>query len=178
MAQLKKTSTANQPAQPQQRPIDKEFAAYSASHQSPANNIIHWICIPLFFLGLFGLLWSIPFPHIKILGKYNGFFNWASFLIALSIYYYYKLSPVLSYFILFTLFGFSYVIIQLEQLQKAGGPMLWQISGAMLVLSLIGIIVGNNMETTKPNIGKQLKSLAIAPIFLWHLIVNKLGVKF
>ena len=78
------------------RQVDVYFAQYSENHQNPTNKLIHWICVPLIVFSLFGLIWAIPFPHLNFLGSYNGFFNWDSFLIAFAIYYYYKLSPMLS----------------------------------------------------------------------------------
>src|ERR1700761_3614988 len=109
------------------RPVDKYFVQYSGHHQNPTNQLIHWICVPLIVFSIFGLLWAIPFPHLKFLGAYNGYFNWASFAIAFSIYYYYKLSPVLSYFMLLVLMIFSFGVIQLADWQTAGGPALWQV---------------------------------------------------
>src|SRR5580692_9131316 len=102
------------------RPVDAYFAQYAESHQNPTNKLIHWICVPLIVFSLFGLIWAIPFPYIKFLGQYNGFLNWASFLVAFSCYYYYKLSAVLSYLMLIVLFAFSYGIIELDTLQKTG----------------------------------------------------------
>jgi uncharacterized membrane protein YGL010W len=92
----------------EKRPVDIYFDKYAESHQHSTNKLIHWICVPLIVFSLLGLFWAIPFPYLKFLGKYNGFLNWASFLIGFSIYYYYKLSPVLSYLMLLILFGFSY----------------------------------------------------------------------
>src|SRR5580700_10645698 len=94
------------------RPVDIYFDKYAESHQTSTNKLIHWICVPLIVFSLLGLVWAIPFPHINFLGRFNGFFNWASFLIAFSVYYYYKLSPVLSYLMLLIVFSFSYGIIE------------------------------------------------------------------
>ena len=95
------------PKQAQSRPVDVYFDKYSESHQNHTNEIIHWICVPAIVFSLFGLIWAIPFPYLEFMGKYNGYVNWASFLIAFAIYYYYKLSPVLSYFMLLLIMLFS-----------------------------------------------------------------------
>ena len=96
--------------------------------------------IMLILLSLFGLLWSVPFPHLKFLGKYNGYLNWASFLIALMVFAYYKISPILSYCVLLLLFGFSYIIIDLAAWQKTGGPALWLMSLVVLIVSFAAAI--------------------------------------
>lgn len=82
------------------RPVDVLFDKYAESHQDHTNKLIHWICVPLIVFSLLGLVWAIPFPHLEFLGKYNGFLNWASFLIAFSLYYYFILSPALSFLML------------------------------------------------------------------------------
>lgn len=160
------------------RPVDKLFEAYAADNSTPTNKILQWFFVPLFAFGLFALVWSLPFPHIAFLGKYNGFINWASFLLAITIYAYYKLSPVLSYFILFTLFGFSYLIIQLEYMQKAGGAALWQVSLIIFTVGLLGYFIATMAENKQIGIVKKLKNLLIAPLYLWHLLWRKVSVKY
>jgi hypothetical protein len=172
-----KVSPRKEPAVPA-RPVDKLFAAYAADNSTSANKTLQWFFVPLFAFGLFALVWSLPFPHIGFLGKYNGFINWASFLLAVIIYMYYKLSPVLSYFILFTLFGFSYLIIQLEYMQKAGGAALWQVSLIMLAVGLLGYFTATIAESRQISIVKKLKNLLIAPLYLWHLLWSKVSVKY
>jgi uncharacterized membrane protein YGL010W len=160
------------------RPVDVYFDKYAESHKNPNNKLIHWICVPLIVFSLFGLLWSIPFPYLKFLGRYNGFVNWASFLIAFSIYYYYKLSPVLSYLMLLIIFGFSYIIIDLLSWQKTGGPALWQTCLVIFVLSWIGQFIGHKIEGKKPSFLDDLKFLLIGPIWLLHFILKKFSIRY
>ena len=160
------------------RPVDIYFDKYAESHQNPTNELIHWVCVPLIVFSLLGLVWAIPFPHIKFLGQYNGFVNWASFLIAGSIYYYYKLSPVLSYLMLLLLFGFSYGIIDLDTWQKAGGPALWQVCLIIFVLSWAGQFIGHKIEGKKPSFLDDLKFLLIGPIWLLHFILIRFKIKY
>jgi len=165
-------------AKVEKRPIDIYFGKYAESHQNPKNELIHWICVPLIVFSLLGLVWSIPFPHIGFLGKYNGFVNWASFLIGFSVYYYYRLSPVLSYFMLLLIFVFSYFIIELETWQHLGGPMLWQSCLAIFVLSWVGQFIGHKIEGKKPSFFDDIKFLLIGPIWLMHFILLKLKIRY
>jgi hypothetical protein len=119
----------------EQRPVDRDFEEYESVYRGAKNSYILLIAVPLMMFGLMALIWAIPFPHIAFLGKYNGYLNWASFLIAGLIYYHLRLSPMVSYLLLFMLFGFSYGIIQLEQVEKAGDMQLWL---AGLILSTFG----------------------------------------
>lgn len=120
----------------EQRPVDRNFEEYDQVYRNSKNSYILLIAVPLMMFGVMALIWAIPFPHIAFLGKYNGYLNWASFLIAALIYYHLRLSPMVSYLLLFMLFGFSYGIIQFEQAEKAGGMQLWL---AGLVLATFGI---------------------------------------
>ncbi|WP_428329075.1 DUF962 domain-containing protein [Mucilaginibacter sp.] len=176
---MNKAVTQNTPSsKTEKRQVDIYFDKYAESHQNPNNKIIHWICVPLIVFSLLGLVWSIPFPYLKFLGQYNGFFNWASFLIAFSVYYYYKLSPVLSYLMFFLLFVFTYALTGLEQWHKTGGPALWQISLAIFVLSWIGQFIGHKIEGKKPSFLDDLKFLLIGPIWLLHFILKRVGIKY
>lgn len=160
------------------RLVDVYFAKYAESHHNKTNEAIHFICIPLIVFSLLGLVWSIPFPYLKFLGSYNVVFNWASFLIAFSIYYYLKLSPVLSYIMLLILFGFSYGIIQIEHWHQAGGPALWLVSLIIFFISWIGQFIGHKIEGKKPSFLDDVKFLLIGPIYLLHLILKRLSLKY
>jgi uncharacterized membrane protein YGL010W len=160
------------------RPVDIYFTEYAKSHQNPTNKLIHWICVPLIVFSIIGLVWAIPFPYIKFMGRYNGYFNWASFLVAFSIYYYYKLSPVLSYLMLLVLFGFSYCIIALAEWQKAGGPAMWQVCAVIFVLSWIGQFAGHKIEGKKPSFLDDLKFLLIGPVWLLHFLLKRFSIRY
>jgi uncharacterized membrane protein YGL010W len=165
--------------QAQSRPVDVYFDKYSESHQNHTNEIIHWICVPAIVFSLFGLIWAIPFPYLEILGKYNGYVNWASFLIAFAIYYYYKLSPVLSYFMLLLIMFFSAGIVSLEKMHNtAGWPPMWQVCLGIFVLAWIGQFIGHKIEGKKPSFFDDLKFLLIGPIWLLHFLLKKAKIKY
>ncbi len=158
--------------------VDVLFNQYAASHQNATNKLIHWVCVPLIVFSLIGLVWSIPFPHLGFLGKYNGFFNWASFLIAFAMYYYFRLSPGLFLGMILVLFAFSYLIVQLEYWEKTGGLKLWQVCAGIFLLSWIGQFIGHRIEGKKPSFLDDLKFLLIGPIWLLHFIYKKLGIPY
>ncbi len=160
------------------RPIDVYFTKYAESHQNKTNKLIHWICVPLIIFSLLGLVWSIPFPYIKFLGQYSSYINWASFLIAFSIYYYYKLSPVLSYFMFFLIFIFSFGVMELGEWQKTGGPAMWLVSLIIFVVAWSGQFIGHKIEGKKPSFVDDLKFLLIGPIWLLHFVLKKLKISY
>jgi Predicted membrane protein len=162
----------------QRSEVDVLFDKYAESHQNPSNEIIHWICVPLIVFSLLGLVWAIPFPHIGFLGRYNGYLNWASFLIAFSVYYYLKLSPVLSYLMLLLIFGMSMIIVQLEKWEASGGPALWLVCLVFFVIAWIGQFIGHKIEGKKPSFLDDVKFLLIGPIWLLHFICKKVGLRY
>jgi uncharacterized membrane protein YGL010W len=160
------------------RHVDIYFDKYAESHQNPTNKTIHWICVPLIVFSLLGLVWAIPFPHIGFLGKYNSFINWAAILMAVVIYYYYTLSPVLSYLMLLIVFAFSYGIIDLVNWQNAGGPPLWESCLVIFVAAWIGQFIGHKIEGKKPSFLDDLRFLLIGPIWLLHFVLKMFAIRY
>ena len=160
------------------RPIDIYFDKYSTCYHTTAAKVVSGIFISLIIFSLLGLTWAIPFPYLKFLGKYNGFFNWASFFIAICVYCYYKLSPVLSYFIFFILFAFSYGIMQLDLWHKSGGPALWQISLIIFIASFAIQSATFRMENKRYSLMDNLQFIAIAPVWLLHFVLRKFGIRY
>lgn len=158
--------------------VDVLFDKYAESHQNHTNEMIHWICVPLIVFSLLGLVWAIPFPHLAFLGKYNGFVNWASFLIAFSVYYYYKLSPIMSYLMLLLICLMSFFIVMLEKWELAGGPAVWLVCAVIFIGAWIGQFIGHKIEGKKPSFLEDVKFLLIGPIWLLHFICKKIGLKY
>ena len=159
------------------RPVDNVLEEFNALHSNSTNRIIQYITIPLLIFGFLGLVWSIPFPHLVILGKYNGFVNWASFIIAFSIYYYYRLSPGLSYVALLLVFALSAGIVSLEKLEKQGFMPMTQVCLLVFVIAILIQSIGYKAEGKFPNAGRSFKNLLVAPIWLASEIFKKFGVK-
>lgn len=175
----KSPKSASSHKTPNVRPVDAYFDKYAESHQNPTNELIHWICVPLIVFSLFGLVWAIPFPNLEFLGRYNGFVNWASFLIAFAIYYYFKLSPVLSYAMLLIMMAFSFGIVSLEKLHELNGwPPMWQVCLGIFVLAWIGQFIGHKIEGKKPSFLDDIKFLLIGPIWLLHFIFKRAGLRY
>jgi hypothetical protein len=157
----------------EQHPAERIYDEYNQVYKRAGYPVITFASIIIVMFGLFTTIWALPFPHIAFLGKYNGYINWASFLIAGMIYYYLKLSPMISYLILFMLFGLSYAVIQLEQWQKAGGPHLWLLGAVISVIGLAGQLFVLNKA--KPD--NYIQLLLKAPTWLMITVLNSIGFK-
>lgn len=127
----------------------------------------------LIVFSLLGLAWSIPFPYLKFIGQYNCYFNWASFLIAAAVFYYYKILPGLSYAVFFALFLFSYGVMQLDGWHKTGGPALWLVSLVIFIPAFTLQFVNLKIRNTKPSITDGLKFMIISPLWVIHFLFKK-----
>jgi uncharacterized membrane protein YGL010W len=162
----------------EKRPVDILIDEYAQFHQKPANRYINYICIPLIAFSILGFVWCIPFPHLGFLGNYNGYLNWASFLIALVIYYYMKRSPIISYIILIIFFAFAYGITQLQAWQKTGGPILPQLCVVVFVTANIAQLIGYRIEGKKPTMMESFKFVLVEPMWLLSLVLKRFGVRY
>jgi uncharacterized membrane protein YGL010W len=161
----------------EKRPIDVIIEQYDSFHQKPVNRVINYFCIPLIVFSIVGFVWSLPFPQLKFLGAYISFLNWGSFLIAFSVYYYMRLSPLMSYILLLLLFGLVYIIIQLQGAEK-GGFLLPQVCVFIFVMSLIAQFIGYQIERKKPTFSDEFKFMLTGPVWLLSLVLKKFGVKY
>jgi uncharacterized membrane protein YGL010W len=160
------------------RPVEVHFNRLNASHQNPVNRLLHFAGIPLMLLGILGIAWAIPFPYIKFLGEYNGMFNWASFLIAFSVYYTLKLSPNLSYMVLLVLFVLSYFLSKLAAWELAGGsPLIW-VSTAILAIAWLLQYIGGYIENNKRSFEDDKQLVLITPIWMLHFLAKKIGLRY
>ena len=79
------------------RKIDLLLLEYGESHQNITNKTIHWICVPLIFFSIVGLVASIPSGLVQsFLGEGNPYANWATIFLIPVIAYYVSLSIGLS----------------------------------------------------------------------------------
>lgn len=71
-----------------------------------------------------------------------------------------------------------YFIVQLEYLEKAGGPALWQVSLGIFILAWLGQFIGHKIEGKRPSFLNDLRFLLIGPIWLISKILIKLNIKY
>lgn len=149
------------------RKIDALLSEYGESHQNPTNKTIHWICVPLIFLSIVGLLTSIPPGWVQVvLGEGNPNANWATVALVFVTVYYVTLSIPLSMgMVLFEVLCLLIInfIVELDI-----AP-LWMLCLGIFVLAWIGQFYGHKVEGKKPSFFKDLQFLLIGPAWLMHL---------
>ena len=150
--------------------INQWLAEYGESHQNPTNKAVHWICVPLIFFSVVGLLFSIKLPFFSI-GDMQG--NVALIVLGLTLIYYFSLSKSLAVGLLFFTSLCIYLCYLIDQSDFAP---LWQVSITVFVLAWIGQFWGHKVEGKKPSFLKDLQFLMIGPAWLMSFIYQRLGI--
>jgi len=160
-----------------QREVDIQFK--NLDNTFKGNKSVYAFFLTLAFFGVMGLVWMIPFPQLEFLKKMNAqtFLNWGSFYIAIIVYFYLKLAPTLSYAALFSIAIMSFFIVQLEYVERDGGPTVILVCSIIAIVGLLGLWVYAKKE--KSVSGKDFWSLlTIGPIWLWSKVFDKLKIKY
>ncbi|HEY9044708.1 MAG TPA: Mpo1-like protein [Ohtaekwangia sp.] len=158
------------------RRIDQLLLEYGESHQNHTNKSIHWICVPLIFFSIVGLIASIPSQPVQsVLGQGNVYANWATVVLILVTIYYVSLSIPLS--IGMMLFGVLCLAVA-NGITRLGIAPLWAISIGIFVLAWIGQFYGHKVEGKKPSFLKDVQFLLIGPAWLMHFVYKKLGIPY
>ena len=158
------------------RRIDELFAEYGVNHKNETNKAIHWICVPLIFFSIIGLVASIPAgPVQSILGEGNPYANWATVVLVFVLVYYVSLSFPLSLgMMLFCVL----CLFMVNVISSNTVAPLWLVSLIIFVLAWIGQFYGHKVEGSKPTFFKDIQFLLIGPAWLMHFIFKRLGIPY
>jgi uncharacterized membrane protein YGL010W len=157
------------------RKIDSLLTEYGESHQNSTNKFIHWICVPLIFFSILGLLWSIPSGFLQSNVTASVYANWATVIVVLILAYYIALS--LSLAIGMTVFS-ALCLLAANQLAQLNIAPIWLLSIVIFVLAWIGQFYGHKIEGKKPSFLKDIQFLLIGPAWLMHFIYKKIGIPY
>ncbi|WP_276366452.1 Mpo1-like protein [Chryseolinea sp. H1M3-3] len=158
------------------RKIDQLLAEYGESHQNSTNKTIHWICVPLIFFSIVGLVASIPSNAVQfVLGEGNPYANWAAVVLILVLIYYVSLSIPLS--IGMMLFGVL-CLFTVNLISRLITAPLWVVSLIIFFVAWIGQFYGHKVEGKKPSFLKDIQFLLIGPAWLMHFIYKRLGIPY
>ncbi|MDE0708015.1 MAG: DUF962 domain-containing protein [Candidatus Poseidoniales archaeon] len=145
---------------------------YGESHQNSLNKKIHWVAVPLIFLTIVGLLWSIPVPEAIAV---NQWVNFATIMLIPVIIFYARLSMSLTVGMgVWCVFCFAicHLYGTLTEIP------LWQTSLGVFVLAWIGQFYGHKVEGQKPSFFEDIQYLMIGPAWLMSFIYDKFGIKY
>jgi uncharacterized membrane protein YGL010W len=139
------------------------FNEYAESHQNKTNQFLHYICVPLIFFSIIGLLMSIPATPIKnTINLSNPLLeNWAVIVaLAISIFY-----MRLGFWYLIEML-FVILISIIANFLLGNMINLLYTSITIFVLAWAGQFYGHKIEGKKPSFLKDLEFLLIGPLWV------------
>ena len=139
------------------------FDEYAVSHQNETNQAIHYICVPLIFFSVIGLLMSIPTTLLEnTFGLQNPILeNWAVIIGVIISFFYLRLG-----FRYFTEMLFVMLLCILGNFWIGNNLNLFYVSIIIFVLAWIGQFYGHKIEGAKPSFLKDLEFLLIGPLWV------------
>ncbi|MFD2999873.1 DUF962 domain-containing protein [Pontibacter toksunensis] len=159
------------------RTMQQWFDEYGQSHQNHTNKLIHWVCVPLIFFSVIGLLASIPSGALKepFPPQVQPYVHFGTVLVVLGLLFYLRLS--------FTMFlGMALIcgmmLWAVHTVEEAFETPLWLISLVVFILAWIGQFYGHKVEGKKPSFLKDVQFLLIGPAWLLGFIYRKLGIPY
>ncbi len=152
------------------------FNEYGVSHQNTTNKLIHWICVPLIFFSIVGLVASIPAAGLKewFTPAVQPYIHWGTPILLLVLLFYFRLSFSMAIGISL----FSFLCLQVIAWIQASGISLWLTSLLIFVAAWIGQFIGHRIEGKKPSFLEDLQFLLIGPAWLLGFIYRKLNIPY
>ena len=140
------------------RKVDELFERYGESHRNPANEAIHWICVPLITWSVLAALWAAS-PVVAYVGiaVAVAFYAWLSVRIAVGM------------LALFALMVYPLTLLGANTLAVAA---------AVFVLAWIGQFIGHAIEGKKPSFFEDVKFLLVGPAWLLHFVYRRVGIRY
>jgi uncharacterized membrane protein YGL010W len=152
---------------------DEWFAEYGESHRHRANELIHWICLPVIFWSILGFFWSIPVPESW--AETAPWFNWALVAIVMATFFYLRLSPPLSAGLLFFM-SLCYLLIALVEIYSPWA--VWKVCAITFIAAWIGLLIGHGIEGRRPSFLRGIAFQLIGPAWLMSIMYKRLGQKY
>jgi len=140
------------------------FTEYAASHQNPKNQAIHYICVPLIYFSIVGMLMAINTSFLQRIMPFKSllFVNWSSVFLIVVLLFYLQLSFKTFLRMLF----FSLLVLVLNYyLSKYVN--LFYFNLGLFVVAWFGQFYGHKIEGKKPSFFKDIQFLLIGPAWVF-----------
>ena len=144
--------------------------SYSADHQNPINQRLHWLCVPPIVWSVIALLWTIPVP-----ARFLQPGAWAVLAMVLAFAWYWKRSHRLGGALLLAFAALALLTGIL--FNRLGAANLRWFALAVFVVAWIGQFVGHRFEGRRPSFLTDLSYLLVGPAWLMEKLMRRLGFK-
>lgn len=142
---------------------------YGESHTNATNELIHWICVPVIFFCVIGLLAALPPQVLPFIGHYP----WAKLAIVLTLGFYFERSKRLFVGMAIWCLICLFAVMVIDR--RVQWP-LWAVCTTLFAAAWIGQFIGHRIEGKKPSFLKDLQFLLIGPAWLMEKIYRRFGV--
>lgn len=150
------------------------FALYSDNHQIPVNKKIHYVCVPLIFFSVLGMLSLIKIPvDARIIQPFNIGLHVVFLAAALLFYLRHSFCIFCGTAIFATLCIMLIDVIKIQTAIEA-----WQIFVSLFALAWLGQFIGHKIEGKKPSFLTDLIFLLIGPAWIVRNIFCKLEFEY
>ena len=143
------------------------LSEYGESHQNPTNKLVHFVCVPVIFFTIVGLLYCV---HIDIPAHPITLAHIAIIIVA--AYYCFLSIPLAVGMALFS----ALCILLCRTIQIATGGNLIYVAIGLFVIAWIAQFWGHNVEGKKPSFLKDIQFLMIGPAWIMSFIYKKIGL--
>lgn len=144
--------------------------SYSADHQNPINQRLHWLCVPPIVWSVIALLWTIPVP-----ARFLQPGAWAVLALVLAFAWYWKHSHRLGGALLLAFAALALLTALL--FNRLGAVDLRWLALAVFVVAWIGQFIGHQFEGRRPSFLTDLSYLLVGPAWLMEKLLRQLGFK-
>ncbi|MDT0551777.1 DUF962 domain-containing protein [Urechidicola vernalis] len=150
--------------------LNQWFDEYAVSHQNKTNQLIHFVCVPVIYFSIIGLIMSIPAGIIENTLNLNlpVFENWAVVFLVFSLFFYLRLS----FSMFLKILVFSILCLYGNYYLSTVANLLYT-SLALFVIAWIGQFYGHKIEGAKPSFLQDLQFLLIGPAWVIKKVTNK-----
>lgn len=149
--------------------IDQWLSEYGESHQNPTNKMVHFVCVPVIFFTIVGLLYCIKLPFSLAAGYPLTVAHIA--LLFTAIYYGLLSVPLSIGMVLYAVL----CLLLCRFIDIATGQLLL-VSIGLFVAAWIAQFWGHNVEGKKPSFLKDIQYLMIGPAWIMSFLFRKVGL--
>lgn len=153
------------------RTLSQWFDEYAVSHQNSTNVKLHYVCVPVIFFSIVGLLMCVPVPEFfeQSLLLPEILHNWVWIPAIAIVLFYLKLSVRMAFWMLLWIVFCIFTNYALAQRV----PIL-PFSITLFIVGWIGQFYGHKVEGQKPSFFQDLQFLLIGPAWVIHkLFIQK-----
>lgn len=154
------------------RKVEYWLCEYAQDHRHPGNQRLHAVCVPLIVIAVIGLLASLPVPGAFY--ALSPALDWATVAIVAALLYYLALSLPLGLGMLPALAAAAAIAGAFTALPWPA----WATSAGLFALGWAGQFYGHVLEGRRPAFLRDLRFLAIGPLWVLAGLYRRAGLRY